>query len=114
MLVCDFPWFNRRPKASAWEPYTLLRREAARLRAQAFDLAIIMRFDFWWGALLARLAGIPQRLGYAVPDVQPFLTQAVAYESGRHEVEQNLRLVQAAGSAGSRRLQPMSSRVCAS
>lgn len=93
VLTCDFPWFNRRPKTSLLEPYTVLRREAAGLRRLEFDLAIIMRFDFWWGAALARLAGIPRRVGYALPDVQPFLTLGVPYQAGLHEVEQNVRLV---------------------
>ena len=93
LLTCDFPWFNRRPRGSLWQPYAALWREAQRLRAQRFDVAYVMRFDFWWGAALARLAGIPRRIGYALPDVRPFLTEAMSYTPGLHEVEQNLRLV---------------------
>ncbi len=93
LLVCDFPWFNRRAKGAPWAPYSLLWREAQRLRAHRFSAAYVMRFDFWWGAALARLAGIGQRIGYALPDVRPFLTHAVPYTAGLHEVEQNLRLV---------------------
>jgi ADP-heptose:LPS heptosyltransferase len=96
LLACDFPWFNRRAKTSLWEPYAVLWREARLLRRAAFDVAVIMRFDFWWGATLARLAGIPCRIGYAVPDVAPFLTHAVPYQPGLHEAEQNIRLAQAA------------------
>lgn len=94
LLTCDFPWFNRRPKPSFWEPYAVLRRAAQRLRSMRFDIGYIMRFDFWWGAALARLAGIPRRIGYALPDMQPFLTEAMRYTPGLHEVEQNLRLVE--------------------
>jgi len=93
LLTCDFPWFNRRGKGALWSPYAALWREAQRLRAHGFAAAYIMRFDFWWGAALARLAGIPRRIGYALPDVQPFLTDTVPYTAGLHEVEQNLRLV---------------------
>ncbi|MBC7262505.1 MAG: glycosyltransferase family 9 protein, partial [Chloroflexi bacterium] len=50
----------------------------------------------WWGALLAYLAGIPYRLGYAVAECEPFLTTAVSYVSQRHEVEQNLTLIEQA------------------
>ena len=95
LLTCDFPWFNRRPKVSLVQPYAALWREAARLRRQRFDVALIMRFDFWWGAALARLAAIPRRIGYARRDVQPFLTDAVPYQPGQHEAEQNMRLVEA-------------------
>jgi ADP-heptose:LPS heptosyltransferase len=96
LLACDFPWFNRRPKTASWAPYAQLRRDAARLARQDFDAALIMRFDFWWGAALARLAGIPARVGYNLADVLPFLTTPIAYQGGRHEVEQNLRLVEEA------------------
>ena len=92
MFVCDFPWFNRRPKGRAWEPCVTLWREAARLRVLGFDAAVILRFDFWWGAALAALAGIPRRVGYDVAECLPFLTEPVPYPPGRHEVVQNLKL----------------------
>ncbi len=38
---------------------------------------------------------MPQRVGYAVPEVTPFLSHVVPYTSGLHEVEQNVRLVHA-------------------
>lgn len=87
-----FPGFSRQAKPSLWQPYLLARRWAHRLRAD-YDLAIVLRFDHWWGALLAYLAGIPCRVGYAVPEVAPFLNCALPYTPGRHEVEQNLVLV---------------------
>jgi len=96
LLTCDFPWFSRRPRRTPWEPYTLMWREAHRLRSLRFDVAIVLRFDFWWGAMLASMAGIPARIGYATPDVRLFVTQAIPYSPHRHEVEQNWRLVQAA------------------
>jgi ADP-heptose:LPS heptosyltransferase len=100
VVALPFPGFSRRPKLSPWQPYGLLHRWARRLRG-GYDLAFILRFDHWWGALLAYLAGVPQRVGYAVSEdlgelgrgVASFLNCAVLYSAGRHEVEQNLRLV---------------------
>lgn len=91
VFTCPFPGFTRQPRGSLFAPYWLLLQEARRLRKHRFDLALIMRFDHWWGALLAALAGIPYRLGYAVPEVRPFLTQVLPYVPGQHEVQQNLR-----------------------
>jgi heptosyltransferase-2/heptosyltransferase-3 len=67
--------------------------EASRLRREGFDLAINLRFDFWWGALLAQTAGIPARLGYATPECRPFLTHPAPHVHGRHEAAQNLGLI---------------------
>jgi ADP-heptose:LPS heptosyltransferase len=99
-LTCDFPWFSRRPKTSSLEPYHLLWAEARRLRSLGFDLALNLRFDFWWGALLAYLAGIPRRVGYDMAECRPFLTAAVPYTPGRHEVRQNLSLVEYVAGGG--------------
>ena len=59
----DFPGFTRSAKASPLAPYRYLWFAARRLRAQHFDTAVILRFDHWWGALLAALAGVPRRTG---------------------------------------------------
>jgi len=93
VLTCEFPGFTRQPKGSPLAPYRLLWREARRLRS--FDLAVIPRFDHWWGALLAYTARIPRRWGYDIPECRPFLTRPVPHVAGRHEVEQNLRLIEA-------------------
>jgi len=95
VIVCECPGFTRRPKASFLEPYTLLLKYARRLRRRNFDLAINLRFDFWWGALLAYLAGIRRRVGYDIAECRPFLTEAVPHTKGKHEVEQNLTLIEA-------------------
>jgi heptosyltransferase-2/heptosyltransferase-3 len=92
--TCPFPGIVARP-ARPWDPYLTLRRVAATLREQAFDLALVLRFDYWWGALLAEQAAIPHRWGYGLPLMQPYLTVAEPYWPGRHEVEQNLALVEA-------------------
>jgi heptosyltransferase-2/heptosyltransferase-3 len=106
IIVCEFPAFSRKPKTSFLAPYRLAQQWAEQLRSQhsvlhpaflaGFDMAVVLRFDHWWGALLAHLARIPQRLGYALAECKPFLSQAVPYESQRHEVQQNLTLVDAA------------------
>ena len=96
VLTLDFPWFDRRPKRARWEPYLLLFREAERLRAYAWDTAVVLRHDFWWGAMLAARAGIPRRIGYAMPETRPFLTQSVPFDPDQHAVAQDLRLVEAA------------------
>jgi ADP-heptose:LPS heptosyltransferase len=43
--------------------------------------------------MLAYYAAIPQRIGYNVRECRPFLSRAIPYVAGRHEVEQNLFLV---------------------
>ncbi len=96
VLVCPFPGFTRQPKPSFLQPYALLGRHARLLQEQGYDLALVLRFDHWWGALLAYWAGIPQRIGYALPELRPFLTRPIPYTPGRHEVEQNLTLIRAA------------------
>jgi len=96
VLVCPFPGFTRQPKPSFLQPYALLGRYAHLLRGQGYDLALVLRFDHWWGAFLAYWAGIPQRIGYGLPELRPFLTRPVPYTPGRHEVEQNLTLIRAA------------------
>ncbi len=88
----EFPGFTRRAKGSPLAPYTYLRAAAQSVRAGRYDAAVILRFDHWWGAWLAAMAGIPRRVGYAMPEVAPFLTERMPYEPGRHEVTQNLRL----------------------
>ncbi|MSQ15400.1 MAG: glycosyltransferase family 9 protein [Dehalococcoidia bacterium] len=101
LISCPFAWFDRGRNGPPLRPYKLLIEESNRLRNLQFDLAINMRFDFWWGALLAYAAGIPTRIGYDVPECSPFLTQAVPYKAGRHEVLQNLSLVEAVSGSSS-------------
>ena len=94
ILVCPFPGFTRQPKQGWLAPYRALWHWVRRLQPARFDVAVVLRFDHWWGALLAYLAGIPIRVGYSIPESAPFLTDALPCTSGRHEVLQNLSLVQ--------------------
>ena len=76
-----FPGIAARP-ATPWEPYGILRNAARELRARHYDMAVILRFDYWWGALLAEQAGIPVRWGYDLPETARFLTHALPYQPG--------------------------------
>jgi heptosyltransferase-2/heptosyltransferase-3 len=57
------------------------------------EVAVILRPDHWWGALLAYWAGIPVRVGYDLPGVKPFLTNAIPF-TPTHAVRQSLRLIE--------------------
>lgn len=82
-------------KGGALAPYRLLGRAARHLAGEEYDLAIVLRFDYWWGAALLWAAGIPRRWGYNQALTRPWLTDAVPYAPGRHEVEQDLFLAEA-------------------
>ncbi|NWF67818.1 MAG: glycosyltransferase family 9 protein [Chloroflexi bacterium] len=92
-LTVPFPAFSRAPKQNWRSPYELVLSTARQLRIIGYSAAVIFRPDHWWGALLAKLAGIPLRIGYALPDVAPFLTDALNPEP-QHALLQNLKLVE--------------------
>jgi heptosyltransferase-2/heptosyltransferase-3 len=87
--LCPFPGFARGRQRHPFAPYFLLRQAARELRGEGYDTAVVLRFDHWWGAWLAAAAGIPRRVGYLLPETEPFLTEPVAHSRGHHEVEQN-------------------------
>ena len=89
-----FPGFQRATQG-ALAPYTLLFRTARQLRREHYDLAINLRPDFWWGAALLYLAGIPRRVGYALQPGQPFLSEALPFPPTEHATVSNLRLASA-------------------
>ncbi|GCE20192.1 glycosyltransferase family 9 protein [Dictyobacter kobayashii] len=95
LLTCPFPGFQRAPQ-KALDPYKLLFRTAEQLKKNDYDLAINLRPDFWWGAALLYLAGIPRRIGYATELTAPFLTQALSFPMTEHATVSNLRLSSAA------------------
>jgi heptosyltransferase-2/heptosyltransferase-3 len=125
LLICPFPGFERRPATNDQRPtttgaghqssfvvrrssfvvrrlsllvrpYLLLMRYALLLRAGGYDLAIIGRDDHWWGAALALLTGIPQRVGFAVAECRPFLTDMLPWDPRDHVTAQGLALVETA------------------
>ncbi len=94
VLTLPFPGFERggEPR-SRLRPYLTLLRYALLLRGCGFAYALLMRDDHWWGAALAMAAGIPQRIGYAVPVCRPFLTTAHPWNPAAHVSAQALALV---------------------
>lgn len=95
VITCPFPGFQRAPQG-ALEPYKLLLSIARQLhQRKEYDLAINLRPDFWWGAALIYLAGIPRRVGYALPPGQPFLSVALPVSETEHAAVSNLRLASA-------------------
>ncbi|MDE3078353.1 MAG: glycosyltransferase family 9 protein, partial [Chloroflexota bacterium] len=91
--VCPFPGFTRTAKGGLLAPYRLALREARQL-AGRFDLAVNLRCDFWWGAMVACWANVPVA-GYDIAECRPFLSLAVPYDERRHEVDQSLLLASA-------------------
>lgn len=93
VLTVPFPGFSRQPKDGLSSPYRIAFDTSRHLRRIGYDSAVIFRPDHWWGAMVAYLAGIPERIGYQMPDTTPFLTNAL--ESRRdHAVIKNMRLVE--------------------
>lgn len=92
----EFPGFTRRHKVNAVQPYLALAQVAARLRSQAYDVAVVLRPDHWWGALLALSAGIPVRVGSRGPETTPLLTHARSSGPGEHWAEQALAVARLA------------------
>ena len=66
------------------------------MSAGQYDIAINLRPDFWWGAALLYLAGIPHRIGYAIKPNTPFLTTTLPFPTAEHATVSNLRLASAA------------------
>lgn len=94
ILTLPFPGFERdKSKSNLLAPYWQLVKSALNLRKIGYSKAIILRPDHWWGAALAFLAGIPERIGYALPEVEPFLTQSIPHQQ-IHAVKQSLLLIE--------------------
>jgi heptosyltransferase-2/heptosyltransferase-3 len=94
VLVYAMPGFEY--GLGAIEPYRRARELAGRLARERFDVALILRADYWWGALVAKLAGIPVRVGFDVAEARPFLTRAIPPAPDCHEAEKDGLIVAAA------------------
>ena len=94
VMTCAFPGFQRAVQG-ALRPYILLFQTARVLRRESYDLALNLRPDFWWGAALLYLAGIPRRVGYALEPGQPFLSTSLPFPPEEHATVSNLRLASA-------------------
>ena len=93
-LTLPFPGFARHPVRTSARPYWLAWERARQLRQLHAETAILFRPDHWWGGLLTWLAGVPNRVGFDLPNVAPFLTEAIPFRR-QHVVLQNLALLRA-------------------
>jgi len=91
ILTCTFP-SHRDNSINALSSYTLLLKVARQFRKGNYDLAISLRPNFWWGAALLYLAGIPHRVGYDVQPCTPLLTAAIPRVQQEHFTASYLRL----------------------
>jgi len=92
VITLDFPGFNRSGNPNLSSPYQLAWTTARQLRKMRYTSAVILRPDHWWGALVAFMAGIPQRIGHDQRDTAPFLTDVVQVQEP-HAVMQSVRLM---------------------
>lgn len=69
-----------------------LWRAARRLRRRGYQRAICSHRS-WRTALLLRLAGVPERIGFDNAAGAWLYTRRIAYPRGRHEIERNLELI---------------------
>src|SRR5579885_2156902 len=98
LITCPFPGFQRAPQKPL-APYMLLLNTAKQLSRGNYDLALNLRPDFWWGAVLLYLARIPRRIGYAIQPGTPFLTQALPFPPTELATVSCLRLADAGSQA---------------
>jgi ADP-heptose:LPS heptosyltransferase len=96
LRLLAYPGFTRQANANVLAPYALLMREAAGLRRERYDVAVVFRPDHWWGALLALTAGIPVRVGAKTPETTPLLTHARPERPGEHATLQAVGLARLA------------------
>jgi len=95
LITVPFPGIAGHKQGGLLAPYKLLGEVAKKVAREKYDLGIVLRFDHWWGAALMWAAGVPRRWGYDTPSMAAWLTDKVTYVPGRHEVEQNFRLIEA-------------------
>lgn len=75
------------------------RKIARRLRDERFDLAVLFRNSFW-SALTARLAGIPERIGYRANFRSPLLTKSLKRKPSFNSEHQYLSFINIVSSLG--------------
>ena len=92
VVVHEAPWFQR-PQRVEW-PWPSIAALGRELKAGCYDLAIELRGDLRHHLALWA-SQTPLRLGHAVTAGRFLLTHPGAYQTGLHEIEQNLALVDA-------------------
>lgn len=96
LIIFNPPWLgDLLDKRFSWKQTRALIQK---LKLARFDLAIVVNSD-WRKALVAKMAGIPKRIGADKKKASLFLTTSVAYrhDPGKHTVKENLDLVKALG-----------------
>jgi heptosyltransferase-2 len=101
-VLADCPYVDefvawRRPESRRGPAAALaaIRSQAAWLRSRGYDRAYLLKRSLS-GALLAALAGIPNRIGFSA-DGRILLSRAVAVAHGRHQAARYLDLLRADG-----------------
>ncbi len=96
IILFNPPWLgDMLDKRFTWKATKELIKK---LKLSQYDLAIVVNND-WRKALLAKLAGIPERVGADKKKARLLLTKPLAYhdDPGRHAVLANLDLLKALG-----------------
>lgn len=94
VITWPFPGFDRsRNSGSPLDPYRDILRAADTIREFSPRAILLLRDDHWWGAIMAREAGIPIRVGYDNPAIAPFLSHPLEIEHSNY-ARQNLEIVQ--------------------
>jgi heptosyltransferase-2 len=88
-------WWRPSGRRSLARSLAAIRMQAAWLRGRGYDRAYLLKRSLS-GALLATLAGIPHRVGFAA-DGRALLTTAIAPSRGRHQAARYLDLLRADG-----------------
>lgn len=88
-------WWRPTGRRSLARSLAAIRMQAAWLRSRGYDRAYLLKRSLS-GSLLATLAGIPHRVGFAA-DGRALLTTAITPSHGRHQAARYLDLLRADG-----------------
>ncbi len=91
ILTIAFPGLGREPQQPLIPRWLALLSLAFQWRNK-FDIAFLLRDDYYWGALLTAIARIPERYGTATPLCAPLLTSTVPPQR-EHITRHHLRVV---------------------
>ena len=91
VIVQPFPGLDPSTQAGVLERWLLLLRLARQWRGR-YDAALLLRDDYYWGAMLLAAARIPTRLGIGTPLCAPFLTRPIVAVAREPAAAQHLRV----------------------